>query len=77
VIVMNSAPKTRPPSMWIGFPARLVAVLIGMTAFWVTAQRVFPSGVMAISSAGMPTRIAGPGVLVAVLIGVTAPRPPT
>ena len=60
----------------IGFPAVLVAVLIGVTVPDVKSATytVLPSGVIAIGPGCTPTLMARPGVLVLVAIGVTVPR---
>src|ERR1700733_13020765 len=62
---------------WMGGPAVLVAVAIGVTVPEVrfTTYAVALSGVIAIADGLPPTWIGRPAVLPAVSIGVTVPRP--
>ena len=61
----------------ICLPARLVAVLIGVTAQESASatKAVRPSGVIAIASGTVPTLMGARAVRVDMLIGVTVPAP--
>jgi len=74
--VIAMAPGLTPTA--IGWPAALVAVLIGVTVCEsrLSTYTVFPSGVMAIPTGPRPTVIGLPAVAVAVRIGVTDAEAP-